>query len=84
MDQIQESDFASSGNVFQIGVPPRRIDITTIVEGVEFIPCAKRALYVKWDDIQFPVIAKLDLIENKLAVGRPQDLVDATTLKSRP
>jgi hypothetical protein len=36
MEQIEETDFASPSVVFQIGIPPGRIDILTLVSGVTF------------------------------------------------
>src|SRR5437773_8977268 len=33
---ISESDFASPGVTFQIGIPPRRIDLLTDITGVQF------------------------------------------------
>ncbi len=44
--QISKDDFSKIGNVFQIGVPPRRIDITTIADGVNFDECFQRAIIV--------------------------------------
>ncbi|MEL7496535.1 MAG: hypothetical protein AAFN77_02930 [Planctomycetota bacterium] len=62
--QIEEGDFSEIGNVFQIGVPPRRIDITTIADGVDFDNCSQRAIQVSWEGITIPVISRLDLIAN--------------------
>ena len=36
MHEITEADFASPSVVFQIGIPPGRIDILTVVSGLEF------------------------------------------------
>src|SRR5688572_13625439 len=33
---VSEADFASAGITFQIGLPPRRIDLLTSVSGLEF------------------------------------------------
>jgi hypothetical protein len=33
---VTEADFAAPGILFQIGVPPIRIDVVTSVDGVEF------------------------------------------------
>ncbi len=82
-EQIKESDFAEPGVVFQIGVPPRRIDIITSADGVDFAECYRRAIAVQWD-VEVAVISKEDLIANKRASARPQDLVDADTLDQSP
>lgn len=83
IEQIQERDFAELGVVFQIGVPPRRIDIITAIDGVDFAECYCRAITVQWD-VEVLVISKDDLIANKRASARPQDLVDANTLDQSP
>src|SRR5437016_3037979 len=36
LDQVVESDFASRGVTFQIGIAPRRIDLLTEISGIEF------------------------------------------------
>src|SRR5215831_9820699 len=36
LTDVRESDFASPGVIFQIGIPPRRIDLMTEISGVEF------------------------------------------------
>ncbi len=84
VDQINKDDFSEVGNVFQTGVPPRRFDITTIADGVNFDQCMQRAIIVTWEGITLPVISRLDLIANKQASARPQDLVDVENLKNQP
>ena len=79
---ISESDFTSGGTVFQIGNSPRRIDILTRISGVEFeIAYANRKI-VQVDGLDVPVISMADLIANKRASGRTQDLADAEKLES--
>ena len=34
MQNISKDDFKSKGIIFQIGVAPRRIDITTVIDGI--------------------------------------------------
>ena len=38
MTDLSQDDFAEQGVVFQIGVPPNRIDLTAWVQGVDFMP----------------------------------------------
>jgi len=73
---LSHADFASEGTVFQIGVGPRRIDILTRIDGVKFEDAYARRLIVQREGIEFPVISREDLIANKRASGRPQDLAD--------
>lgn len=80
MDQISEEDFASPAIVFQIGVPPGRIDILTDVSGVDFGTAWDARLSITIDDITFPVLGRADLVANKRASGRPKDLADLDAL----
>lgn len=67
--------------VFQIGVEPRRIDILSAIEGVDFDRAWPNRLTVTIDDLEVPVIGRQALIDNKHAVGRARDLADIERLK---
>lgn len=75
-------DFAVPGTVFQIGVPPRRIDIVTAIEGVAFDQAASDPLVVEAGDLRVPVVGLEALIAYKLVVGRPRDLDDVEALRA--
>jgi len=32
LDRLTEADFAAAGTVFQIGIPPRRVDVITAID----------------------------------------------------
>jgi hypothetical protein len=66
--------------VFQIGVPPRRIDLMTSIDAVEFDAAWAGRLQARVGDRDVPVIGKPDLVRNKRATGRPQDLADVAAL----
>lgn len=80
MDQISEDDFASPSVVFQIGVPPGRIDILTDISGVDFGTAWDARMSITIDGITFPVLGRADLVANKRATGRPKDLADLDAL----
>jgi hypothetical protein len=80
MDELRPDDFAIPGTIFQIGVVPRRIDVITSIDGVEFDEAWPRRLVVNLAGVDLPVIGRADLIVNKRASGRPQDLVDLDRL----
>ena len=82
MHEIAEADFASPSVVFQIGVPPGRIDILTVVSGLQFDSAWKNRIELTIDDVTFPVIGRSDLIANKRATGRPKDLADIAGLEA--
>ena len=77
------ADLASSDVVFQIGVPPRRIDVLTSITGVTFDEAWADRAEVTYGEVRCPVIGRAALIRNKLALGRPKDLLDVTLLRSR-
>jgi len=76
-------DLSVPGTIFQIGVPPWRIDLLTSIEGVDFADAWKRRVVHEQDGIPISTLGRADLIRNKEAVGRPQDLADAARLKCR-
>lgn len=77
---LAPADLARPGLIFQMGLPPNRIDVLTEADGVEFSAAWARHLAGAYGDQQIFVISREDLIRNKLASGRPQDLVDVDTL----
>jgi predicted nucleotidyltransferase len=81
LNDLDKKDLEKPGNVFQIGVAPNRIDILTSIDGVVFDEAYEGRGIVEIVGIKIPVISKHHLIENKITVGRPQDLVDIQLLK---
>jgi hypothetical protein len=75
-------DFAKPSTVFQIGVAPFRVDIICNIDGVSFDKAWETSESALVDE-QIPVryISSDNLIANKLAAGRPQDLVDVDKLR---
>ena len=82
LDDISESDFSSEGIIFQIGNSPRRIDIITNISGVKFEQAYSNKQAIFMEGIEVPVISLQDLIANKRASGRTQDLADIEKLES--
>lgn len=83
MDGISESDFSSEGVIFQIGNSPRRIDIITTIDGIKFDQAYANRKTFAVEGLQIPVISLEDLIANKRASGRKQDLADLEKLESQ-
>lgn len=83
LDQLTLKDLTQRDVVFQIGVAPRRIDVMTSVDGVEFAPAWGRRVDTKLEGLTVHVISRDDLIRNKKAAGRPQDLADIAWLEGR-
>jgi hypothetical protein len=76
------ADFARPGTIFQIGVAPFRIDLICNIDGVSFDQAWETSETALVDE-EVPVryISSDTLITNKLAAGRPQDLVDIEKLR---
>jgi hypothetical protein len=81
MASLTVADLAAPGLVFQIGIPPNRIDVLTAIDGVSFDEAWSRHVVVTYGPHDIAVIGKADLIRNKRATGRAQDALDADTLE---
>jgi predicted nucleotidyltransferase len=82
LDDVSESDFSSEGVIFQIGNSPRRIDIITQISGVTFDQAYANRKSFTIEGLNVPVISLEDLIVNKRASGRAQDLADVEKLEA--
>jgi predicted nucleotidyltransferase len=79
---LTPSDFMD-GTTFQIGQPPARIDILQHIDGVTFDEAWENRIEGIIDgQIQAAVISRDDLIRNKLASGREQDILDVKKLRT--
>ena len=79
---IQASDFATRGTVYQLGLPPRRIDILTEVSGLDYDQAADGAVEVEVQGARFRVPSRESLITNKRASARAKDLEDVRHLEA--
>ena len=59
-----------------MGRPPNQIDIITSVDGVTFDEAWKTRVEATYGDKAAYYISRSDLIRNKKAARRPQDLAD--------
>jgi hypothetical protein len=78
---LTEADLTRPGTVFQIGVAPRRIDLLTAIDGVEFEPAWRSRTTTRLGELEVPVLSRADFIANKRAVGRAKDLADVAWLE---
>ncbi|HSF14345.1 MAG TPA: hypothetical protein VLK65_02190 [Vicinamibacteria bacterium] len=81
--RIETADFAAPGCVYQIGLPPRRIDVLTELTGVSFDEALEGRGTLILDGRRIHYIGREALIQNKEALGRPQDLADVARLRSQ-
>ena len=79
---LTESDFSKEDSIIQLGYPPFRIDILTSIDGVAFDHAWVKKIVVELNGMNVPFIGRDDLITNKKAAGRPQDIADVSRLTS--
>lgn len=82
LQDLTVADLAEPGLVFQIGVPPLRVDVITAIDGVTFPEAWTDRILVSLDGTPVPIISRHHLIENKRASGRLQDLADVERLEA--
>jgi len=61
IDQITVDDFAAPGIVFQIGLPPERIDVLTMISGVDFYQAWNSRMVVEIVGMSVPVLGLREL-----------------------
>ena len=71
------------GSVFQIGMPPSRIDILQSIDGVAFEDAWRSRIEgFVGGEIPTHIISREHLIQNKLATGRAQDIADVEAIRN--
>lgn len=73
---VSADDLARPGIVYQIGVPPGRIDLLTELTGMTFADAWPRRVRHPFGEVEVDFIGRDDFIRNKRATGRPKDLGD--------
>jgi hypothetical protein len=81
LSEVTKSTFCEQGIVFQIGVAPRRIDIITKIDGVDFKKASSDKQEIEVEGIKIPFLSKKNLIKNKESTGREKDKLDAKYLR---
>jgi len=74
-------DFAAPGKIVQLGVPPNRIDLLTIIDGVSFEEAWSGRVAGQFGLHPVYFLGRQEFIRNKQAAGRPQDLADLDMLQ---
>jgi hypothetical protein len=65
----------------RFGMEPNRIELFTSVAHLDFEACWSRRVEGISGSLSFSVLSKPDLIESKVAAGRPRDLADLEELR---
>lgn len=84
LGQFSVEDFADGRTVARFGVPPICFEIIQRIDGVEFAEVHANSIQLLIDgELPARYISAEDLIANKLASGRPQDLADVDAIRNR-
>lgn len=82
LGDVRPDDFLKPTSVLRIGVPPVAVDILQQIDGVTFEQAWGACEECLIDDeVMARYISADDLIANKLASGRPQDLADVAAIR---
>ena len=80
LDQVSADDFSRPGIVFQMGLPPFRIDLLTELSGLTFAAAWPDRTRAPFGPLTVDVIGRDAFIKNKKATGRAKDLGDIESL----
>ena len=78
---FKEIDFLQPEQIIQLGRAPSRIDLLTTISGVSTNEAFASKISAILDGIPVFILGKEELIRNKRAVSRPQDLADLAALE---
>lgn len=78
--QMQQEDFHTPGLIYQLGLPPSRIDLVTAVADLSFEQAWEARIESELSGLTVPVLGLDHLIRAKRSAGRPQDLLDVESL----
>lgn len=80
--RLTPETFTQPDVVYQIGLPPNRIDFLTSIDGVNFEEAWSERYVSDIGGLAVSMLSRRHLIANKRAVGRPQDLADVARLEA--
>jgi hypothetical protein len=78
--EVTVGDFSRPGIVFQMGLPPVRIDVLTELTGLTFEEAWPTRIAASFGPMEVDVIGRDAFIKNKRAIGRARDLGDIEAL----
>jgi hypothetical protein len=78
---LEAKDFQEPDQIIQLGYPPVRIDLITSLTGISWDRAAEGRCQGEYGGTPAPFLGRAELVANKKASGRPQDLADADRLE---
>lgn len=81
LSKLTEADLATPDTFFIMGRPPNQIDIITSIDGIGFDEAWESRVPAIYGSVPVWYIGKTELIANKKAAARLQDLADVAYLE---
>ena len=81
---VTREDLLRPGTVIQLGLPPRRIDLLTRITGVDVEDVWRGRVEQVLEGCSIAYLGRADLVANKRATARAQDLADVSLLENSP
>ncbi|MCB9762105.1 MAG: hypothetical protein H6739_19945 [Alphaproteobacteria bacterium] len=78
---LTHEDLTRAGTVYQVGLPPRRIDVITAIDGVDFEEAWAGRTTRSVSGMELCFLGLRELLKNKRAAGRAKDLADVAALQ---
>ncbi len=83
LSDLTVEDLSREKTIFQIGLPPLRIDVITDIDGVEFAEAWPDRFETSFGGVPAFVLSRHHLITNKKTTARLQDLADVQQLEAK-
>ncbi len=80
---LRVGDLLLPATVFQMGLPPNRIDVITSIKDVQYDEAWAQRAMINISDMAIPIIGLRELLKNKIAMDRPKDQGDIAWLKKK-
>lgn len=80
---LTEALFTKPNSLIKMGHEPLKVEILNYLKGVEFEKAYENRQVISVEGLEISLIAIGDLIKNKKAVGRLQDLADVEALEKK-
>jgi hypothetical protein len=81
VDNLEDVAFSDQGKVIRIGVSPVMIELINAISGISFETAWQNRVKGPYGNIEVNFLSKQNLLKNKKASGRPQDVADLEALK---
>ncbi len=84
LPKLKPELFLRKGKIVRMGHEPMRLEILNEIDGVSFGECYRQRCMARLGDLKINFIDLPQLLKNKRASRRPQDLADIAALTPKP